>query len=82
MSLHDFFASHPVFSTEELAAQKRDKTHIPHFSGPISAHRNTHGYSYLRPGLIFSALAVSTLQRARRAKTRLWLSMAAVSSSA
>ena len=26
MSLHDFFASHPVFSTEELAARKRDKS--------------------------------------------------------
>lgn len=24
MSLHDFFASHPVFNTEELVAQKKD----------------------------------------------------------
>jgi len=50
MSLHDFFASHPVFSTEELAALKKDKSRWTR-KGLLAHHRKQGRILPVRRGL-------------------------------
>ena len=50
MSLHDFFASHPVFNTEELVAQKKDKSRWTR-KGLLAHHRKQGRIILVRRGL-------------------------------
>ena len=50
MSLHDFFASHPVFSTEQLGAQKHDKSPWTR-KGLLAHHRKQGNILQVRRGL-------------------------------